>query len=374
METSIFAVAALGAVALVLLVVGQAVYLACVVSWADRRTAGMAYCGAPAAERRRFKRRLAWHAWALSPLLNWFALQKRFRFRDATFCYRGVPGPAAGSCSPETFEAATLYEPRADDVFVVTQMRSGTTWMQHLVFQLLSRGERDLAAEQTTLNAISPWLESNRTVGVADAPLVGQSPCARIIKTHLPASLCPFDARAKYVYVVRSPTGCFASCVDFVRNNAGRFRVSLEDALEWFTSDDLMWWGDWVEHVVGWRDRAAESDNVLVVRFEDMQSDLPGVAARVAGFLGIADLDDAALARCVARCGFDYMKRNEDVFEMHPPHLLQRPGGFLVSGVAKRHEAVPAALRERLLAGRRAELARRGRSLADLYPELAFDA
>jgi len=65
-----------------------------------------------------------------------------------------------GSCSPESFEAGIRYRPRPEDVFVVTQMRSGTTWMQYLVYGLLTRGAGEPVERGRTVHAVSAWLEA----------------------------------------------------------------------------------------------------------------------------------------------------------------------------------------------------------------------
>ena len=140
----------------------QLAHFAWLMNWSDRQTNGLNYYGLSAAARSQFKRRLRRHALLLTPIRWLLSRCGNFKFTSGTFRHRGVPGPKAGSCSEQTFRAAERYQPTQDDVFVVTQMRSGTTWMQHLVFQVLSRGARDLAAEDVCLNAISPWLESQK--------------------------------------------------------------------------------------------------------------------------------------------------------------------------------------------------------------------
>lgn len=361
---------ALGAtVALVL----QVVHLVAVMRWADRRTAGLNYYGLPRRGRRRFKRLLRVHRLLLSPVLGVLRKTARFRLASGTFKFRGVAAPRAGACSPGTFERAVQYEPQSDDVFVVTQMRCGTTWMQHLVFQTLTRGARDLAREDFTLNAVSPWLESDKTVAVEDAPRVGDGPQARIIKTHLPASLCPFDVRAKYIYVVRHPVSCFASCVDFVRSNLRGFEPDLEDFLHWYTTADAMWWGTWVAHVDAWWAKAAAAPNVLFVRFEDMKQDLDSVIRQVAEFLDVPPLEPHEMDRVAEHCSFAAMRRNADVFEMHAPHLLQTPGGFFVSGKVDRYADISPQHRQWILDWCRRELRDGSFPAAEFYPDLATD-
>jgi hypothetical protein len=335
------------------LVVWQLLHLALVLTWSDARTRGASYYALSRENRRRFKRLLRLHALLLSPILTVLRLTTRPSFSQRRFLYEGVAGPC-GACSPESFAGAANYRPRPEDVFVVTQMRSGTTWMQHLVYQILLRGTGDLPGDEKALGAVSPWLESTRTIAVADGPLVGVERPARIIKTHLPASLCPFEPQAKYIYVVRQPLACFASCADFVRKNLAGFAPGWSELAAWFQSEDLMWWGTWVSHVAGWQRRAEGQSNVLWIRYEEMANDLESVIRTVADFLDVSPLTQTELAAVAHTCSLDYMRRHADAFEMHPPHLLQAANPFFRNGGNDRSAEVPPAIVAEIMAWARA--------------------
>jgi hypothetical protein len=367
-----WSLALLGGIVALYIVLG--VYLALVLRWEDERTVGLAYYGASQAERDRFKRTLRRHARLLSPMLRLNGRLAKMDFRRARFEYEGVSGPT-GSCSAETFAAAAAYRPREEDVFVATQMKCGTTWMQHVVYEVLNRGAGDLVETGTAMYAVAPWLEGRKSVSVDAAPLIGAERPSRIIKTHLPARLCPRGGGAKYVYVARHPVSCFASCIDFVDTNVGAMAPALDAFEEWFCSSDLMWWGTWTDHVAGWWARAEEDPaHVLFVYFEDMKKDLAAVVRRVAEFLEVAPLDDAELARVVHKCGFAYMQEHQDNFEMHPPHILQTDAELFVSGTADRHKDVPVELRRRIAAWAARELATSDFPLARAYPDVAAAA
>ncbi|MBE0592471.1 MAG: sulfotransferase domain-containing protein [Gemmatimonadales bacterium] len=325
--------------ALVVLVVLEVGYLAVVLAWEDQKTRGVSYYGLPPTERERFKRTLRRHASLLSPILRLLGRVSKPDLSRASFRFEGIAGPK-GTCTLESFALAAAYAPEPTDVFVATQMKCGTTWMQHLVYQILMRGRGDLVESGRTLYAISPWLESVKSVSVAEAPIIGTERPSRIIKTHFPARLCPYRPEAKYIYVARHPVSCFASCADFLAGNLGPFCPSLDAIEEWFCSDDLMWWGTWPSHVDGWWHLSLVSENVLFVRFEDMKSDLTTVTHRVAEFLGVEPLTDSELEDTITKCSFDYMRRHEIAFEMHPPHILALDTKLFVRGTADRHRDV----------------------------------
>ncbi|HEX7124025.1 MAG TPA: sulfotransferase domain-containing protein [Gemmatimonadaceae bacterium] len=355
--------------ALILWYVVTSVYLAYVLRWEDEQTVGLAYYGRPPAERERYRHQLERHARRLGPLLSLNARLGTLDFRRARIVYKGIAAPP-GSCSVESFAKADAYQPRPEDIFVVTQMKCGTTWMQHVVYEVLHRGRGNLVETGTAMYAVAPWIEGRRSVPIEQAPLLGTERPSRIIKTHLPRSLCPYSREVRYIYVARHPVSCFASCVDFVVTNAGGMAPPMSKFEEWFCSPELMWWGTWTDHVAGWWRRAQEESNVLFVFFEDMKKDLAGVARRVAAFLGMAPLTDAELAEVVRKCGFKYMQEHQGNFEMQPPHVLQARAALFVSGSAERYKDVPDEMRQRLHDWVARELEGTGFPLAAAYPDV----
>jgi len=357
------------AAAIVVFFVVQLIHLSGVLAWADQKTTGLAYFGSSPDERRRFKETLRRQARFLRPILRVMGRFSTFTFQKASFEHRGITGPQ-GTCSKESFERADEYRACGDDVFVATQMKCGTTWMQHVVYEVLHRGKGDLVASGTALCAVSPWLEAYKTVPVADAPLVGVERPSRVIKTHLPATLCPDSGEARYVYVARHPVSCFASCVDFIATNVGAMAPGIELVEEWYCSDELMWWGSWPDHVRGWWDRATSDDNVIFLHFEEMKRDLPGVVRRVASFLGLQAFTDGEVAEVVRKCSFEYMREHEGTFEMHPPHLLATDAELFVKGTVDRHKDVPDEARRRILSWCAARMEGSDYPLAEVYPDV----
>lgn len=359
------------AVAAVLVVLAGIIYLAAYQRWEARHTAGMAYFGRPSSARRALKRRIFWYSLPLRPIVSLLGLAMRGRSTMPAFEYAGVSGPIKVS-SPEVFERARRYRPQAEDVFVATQMRSGTTWMQQLVYEIVMRGRGDLSDRgHVHLYAVSPWIDGVNSVALDRAPLVGERP-TRIIKTHLPSVLCPFGERAKYIYVARHPVACFASLLEFNRTMLGPLLPRITALADWFCSD-RMYWLPWPRHVDGWWQWAEHRDNVLFVHYEAMKQDFGAVRDEVARFLGYVLTPDER-QRIDERCSFRYMKDHEDVFEMAPPTMFSVTGSFLARGAASRHEALPPEIRSRILDYCRAGLAGSTYPASRFYPDLGPSA
>jgi aryl sulfotransferase len=86
---------------------------------------------------------------------------------------------------------------RDDDIVIATWAKSGTTWMQQIVSQLIFRG-----AEGISLDRVSPWLECTLYPPETVQALEAQTH-RRFIKTHLPLDAIVFSPLAKYIYVAR---------------------------------------------------------------------------------------------------------------------------------------------------------------------------
>ena len=364
----------LGGLALLAVLVAPLVYMSSVMAWSDQKTNGLGYYGLSPTERDAFKKSLARHARILHPFVAVLGKLSPLKMASATFVQDGLAGPK-GTCTPESFAAGRAYRPGSADVFVATQMKCGTTWMQHVVYEVLHRGSGTLVESGTALYAVSPWLEAVKSVSVEEAPLLGAERPTRIIKTHLPRGACPQSPEARYIYVARHPVSCFASCVDFIATNAGPMAPPVEEVEGWFTSDDAMWWGTWPAHLTGWWAASRTQENVLFVHFEEMKRDLSGVIRSVTEFLGLDPLSPEELAAVEHKCGFEYMQAHKGTFEMHPPHLLATDAQLFVRGTADRHRDVSEDVRTRILrwcAGEMADVAHAaGYPIAETYPDVA---
>lgn len=354
-------------VALALARAGGIAYFRRYVAWETQARRGLNYYGKMLAQRRAFKEEIRRRSRPVFPLL-W--LERRLKpggFGIPSFEVEGVTGPVY-SCTEESFRSAAAYRPTAQDLFVATQMKCGTTWMQQVVYEVLMRGNGNLGdSGHGHLYAVSPWIEAVDGVAVGDAPLIG-SPGRRIIKTHLPTKLCPYSPQAKYIYVTRHPVSCFASVLDYFELMAGPLAPPRAQLLDWYCSD-RMWWLSWPEHIAGWWDWAQTRENVLFVHFEEMKRDLEGVTRRVAEFLGQA-LGDAELERVLHKAGFQYMKKHEELFEMSPPNLFSVSGTYFKSGQANRHEEIGGAESRRILVFCRERFARRTYPAQQFYPDI----
>ena len=98
------------------------------------------------------------------------------------------------------------YQPRSGDIVIATSLKSGTTWMQEIVRQLLFQGQ-----DAPPRRELSPWLEArwspiDELIGKLEA-----QDHQRFIKSHLPLDGLPFFPQVQYIVVGRDPRDVFMS-------------------------------------------------------------------------------------------------------------------------------------------------------------------
>lgn len=353
-----------------ILLLGYFFYLGFMMFYFELKTRGDNYFSLPLAERRRLRAKIQKHGRFIYPFF--VLVSKVYRLRIPPLMrYKGVTGPFMMS-TQKSYQFTSNYQPQENDIFVATQMKCGTTWMQQVVFEVLHRGEGDLSDKgYRHMYALSPWIETTPTSSVPfeRAPLVGEKN-SRIIKTHMPADLCPHNGKAKYIYVTRHPASCFASCLDFIHLLAGPVVPNRENMLKWYCSDE-MFWRPWPDHVEGWWRRAEEHQNVLFVHYESMKKDLPAVVKKVASFLEM-ELSEEEINKVVQRASFDYMKEHEEHFSMFSPNVFSeslKSVRFMQAGTLDRYKDVSDAESETIMAYCQARLKAAHYPLDKYYPD-----
>lgn len=208
---------------------------------------------------------------------------------------------------------------RNDDVIIATYGKSGTTWMQQIVSQLIFNGE-----EALDIFAISPWLDLRTLPREETLERLAAQPHRRFIKTHLPVDALVYSRDAKYIYVGRDGRDvCWSLYNHHANANEAFYRMindtpgrvgpelappteSIRDYfLTWLERDGYPFWSFW-ENVRGWWS-IRDLPNLLLVHYADLKADLPGEIRRIAEFLD-APIDKARWPAIVEHCTFDYMK------------------------------------------------------------------
>lgn len=201
------------------------------------------------------------------------------RFKDAKTGHTCV---YPSRLTVEHFESALRYEAEPNDVFVCAFAKSGTTWMQYIVWLIIHQG-RDWP-EGRSLRDCVPMLEFDGHEKTRAA--AGADGLPRIVKTHFERHLVPYHEDAKYVYVARNPKDVVVSYLFHVRgfDSYGAPDAQIEDMFEAFVHGQVEF-GNHTEHVAAWY-AARDHHNVHFVLYEELKRDPEGEIVKLANFLG----------------------------------------------------------------------------------------
>ena len=210
---------------------------------------------------------------------------------------------------------------RDDDIIIATYAKSGTTWMQQIIAQLLFNGDPDPAVAD-----ISPWLDLRVPPKAVKLPLVEAQTHRRFLKTHLPVDALVFSPRAKYLYIGRDGRDVVWSLFnhhananqlwyDALNETPGRVGPPIERPPEdirqywrdWLARDGYPFWSFWDNVRTWWEIR--DLPNVRLVHFSELKQDLPGTIRQIAKFLQLP-INESRWSAILEHCSFEWMKKN----------------------------------------------------------------
>lgn len=212
---------------------------------------------------------------------------------------------------------------RDDDIIIATYAKSGTTWMQQIVSQLIFNGEEGLPVSE-----MSPWVDLRIPPKEVKLPIMEQQTHRRFLKTHLPIDALVFSEKAKYIYVARDGRDVVWSLYnhhvnannvwyDALNNTPGRVGPEIgqpdSDPLvyfeNWLVNDGAPFWSYWENVRTWWEVR--NLPNVMLMHFADLKADIEGQIRKIADFLDI-QINEDTIGDIVKHCSFDYMKAHAD--------------------------------------------------------------
>lgn len=225
------------------------------------------------------------------------------------------------------------YQPRAGDVVISTSYRSGTTWTQEIVRQLILWHQPNESLAQTPQMDASPWLDHPFPPVDTVLDLLEAQPHRRFIKSHLALDGLPYYPQVRYIVVGRDARDVFMSVFNFYANFSEEYLASIHDnpgriglPMPRCPADIHQAWRDWITR--GWFDWESEGypfwgnlhhtqswwkyrhlENILLVHYNDLLSALPHEVQRIARFLDIP-LPDEGMAAILPTLSLEAMRRN----------------------------------------------------------------
>ncbi|XP_067048557.1 sulfotransferase 1E1-like [Acropora muricata] len=233
---------------------------------------------------------------------------------------KGLNIPTLNTGDPAKLEQyLDNFQTKSDDVFVASYLKSGTTWTQEIVWQIHNEGK----VSKENIGRRVPFLEF-ATVEYTRKPDFESLQRPRLIKSHLTADIIPKgsdkSSRCKYIYVSRNPKDVCVSMFFYLKSMAEADTIK-ENAYNgpWEFFVNLFIQGDvpyfkWNDHVLSWW-KHRDDPNVLFLKYEEMQKDLPSHVRRIADFLQ-KPLSDEIIDRIAEQCTFKGMMRNPKTFKI----------------------------------------------------------
>lgn len=210
---------------------------------------------------------------------------------------------------------------RDDDIIIATYAKSGTTWMQQIISQLIFDAPEDLEVAE-----MSPWLDLRVPPKEVKLPAVESQQHRRFIKTHLPVDALVFSPKAKYVYIGRDGRDVVWSMYNHHVSANELWYQALNDTpgligppiqkpnpdivqyfRDWLDKDGYPFWSFWDNIRSWWAIR--NLPNVYMIHFQKLKEDMPGEIRKLAAFLDIK-INEANWNKLLEHCSFTYMKKN----------------------------------------------------------------
>ena len=185
---------------------------------------------------------------------------------------------------------------RDGDVIVGTYGKSGTTWTQQMVAQMLLGPDPDLAVGE-----MSPWVDLRVPPKEVKLPAIEAQTHRRVLKTHLPVDSLVYSPKAKYIYIGRDGRDVIWSMYNHHANANDMWYQALNDSpglvgapiapppqdirqyyLDWMAGDGYPFWPFWQNIRSWWAIR--DLPNILVLHYADLKRDMPDRCARWRSF------------------------------------------------------------------------------------------
>lgn len=243
---------------------------------------------------------------------------------------------------------------KKDDIVIASTVKSGTTWLQQIVAQLIFKGEFN-----GVLNETSIWIDTllERSEKEIIEILKNQNH-RRFMKTHSPASVVLTKNnkhKGKYIFITRDFRDVVWSFQHHFRNSGHKLNEKSKDyelnkKLK-DTENGYQFWQLVVDHkhlfkehshykiiwsyfntVKSWLE-VAKKNNVLILHFNDLKTDLRGNIIKISKFLDL-NYDNDLIDKVYEKCTFQWMKQNSH--KCVPVHFNGKSKTFINKGVNKR--------------------------------------
>ncbi|XP_035228667.1 sulfotransferase family cytosolic 1B member 1-like [Stegodyphus dumicola] len=218
---------------------------------------------------------------------------------------RGLPFPAVKWFNKKNIEDALDYMPQDGDIIIASYPKTGTTWLQYIVLQILSKGDLFPSFDDVTYHVV-PFMEMT---GIAAVEAL-RNP--RVYKHHIPYNMVQKNPKSKCLYIYRNPEDTVVSFFHFMQNMQEEEK-NFSDFFEQFLTGNIGY-GRYFEHILSFLEHK-DDENLLLISYEKLHKNRKEEILRIAKFLGENYFqrlleDESVIRKVIEHTSFDYMKKN----------------------------------------------------------------
>lgn len=250
--------------------------------------------------------------------------------------------------SEESWQKGLAFQPRATDIIISPFAKCGTTWLQQITHGLRTRGSMDF----DEITAVTPWIELAHDIGWdLNSPQPAEP---RIYKSH--SSWYDIPKGGRYICSFRNASEAIVSFYRFYEGWLIEPRtIDIETFFNWrWPYEKVATKGYWYHMASWWEQR--NNENVLLLCYEHMKTDLPGTIRKIADFMNIP-LDDELLNIVTHQSSQQFMFTHKNQFdEKYIRRLSEKRAGLpnngdsykVTLGDSKNHYQLPTILHHQL--------------------------
>ncbi|WOG89753.1 hypothetical protein DCAR_0208992 [Daucus carota subsp. sativus] len=223
-------------------------------------------------------------------------------------------------------ESLKHFQPRKNDVFLVTAPKSGTTWLKAIIYTLLNRPVHHPQDPHHPLltktpHQLVPFLGLLKP---SEYDLISNSPdsSTRIFGLHMPIIGLPKaviedngSGNCKVVYLCRDIKDTFVSFFHFLNQHLEPSNNCLENLFDLYVRGVSPGGPVWDQIMGYWKGSLERPDKVLFIKYEDMKCEPHVQLKRLALFLGkpVSEEEEntGLLDQIISLCSIDNMRKLE---------------------------------------------------------------
>ncbi|KAI6657288.1 Amine sulfotransferase [Oopsacas minuta] len=213
-------------------------------------------------------------------------------------------------------QASSAFNPRETDLFVISYPKSGTHWLSHIVYLLVSKEilSKHYLGEIATVLDIPLGDEVQldvRKVGQlsklrSTEALVSSMPDPRLFFTHFPYEFLPKNPIAKYIYIYRNPKDAIISMHSYLQNNLHYEGIgSFDEFFQFYIENNCF---NYCEHIKSYIEHK-DDPNFFILSYEDLHKNFKMKVTEISNFFDI-ELTEELYELIVKETNFETMREN----------------------------------------------------------------